>query len=660
MNIDFIPSAKSSPNVAASNSDAELVSTDEATEESGEGFFAKLSALFKGEAKSEVKSEGDSLDVDNSDEINADVDVKKVASELDVAEGQAVDELAELEGEAAQLDDVEESDDTAAADTKKANRENTEELKSDAKAASLDTEKVMESGDKILDKLKQANSVLSQSNQTKQDPSLSDDGKALPDQTQLLDEPKLNKAEALAAMSETQTDSIEEAKDSDVDDILLKADLAAVENQAEVKQALVDNEAVAKSENTEEDLQQMAMAAATFFETKQETLNAESVDDGAVESKEPELIDLERINSGLAAKPDEAVDESSQNIAKQTEVTLAASKDVSATRTVNNVQVATPGMVSAEQSNQSQTGKPVLESATMNSDVEEISLQGKSVVVEAEGSAKEAKLVRQPQVIQSNLSAAVQERMAPQVGVNSSAPVSSEVALNATTAANAMPSAAAALGGMSVLAGTDTKAKWSAEHIEQNGLQALESTRTETGKESSLAQQLSSVSGLSGQMSSPLNKMEAMPAQVPVMVNKEVAADQLSERVQMMLSKNLKNIDIRLDPPELGRMQIRMNMNGDSATVHFTVANQHARDALEGAMPRLRDMLAQQGVQLGETGVQQQNAQQQQGYASGERGQSQSDSNHGNEQMAGDESFPTDVKLDVNLGAKPDGISYYA
>ncbi len=99
-----------------------------------------------------------------------------------------------------------------------------------------------------------------------------------------------------------------------------------------------------------------------------------------------------------------------------------------------------------------------------------------------------------------------------------------------------------------------------------------------------------------------LHRAESQAVQAnatPLHLNKEMAADQLAERVQVMMSKNLKNIDIRLDPPEMGRMHIRMNMQGDGATVHFTVANQHARDALEQTMPRLREMLAQQGVQLG-------------------------------------------------------------
>ncbi|MGL4830492.1 MAG: flagellar hook-length control protein FliK, partial [Vibrio sp.] len=141
-------------------------------------------------------------------------------------------------------------------------------------------------------------------------------------------------------------------------------------------------------------------------------------------------------------------------------------------------------------------------------------------------------------------------------------------------------------------------------------------------------------------------------------LNKEMAADQLAERVQMMLSKNLKNIDIRLDPPEMGRMHIRMNMQGDSATVHFTVANQHARDALEQTMPRLREMLAQQGVQLGDTFVQQQSAGQQQRYSGQEQsgfGQSARNGKHNSE-----ENLDTDVKLDLNVATKRDGISYYA
>ncbi|WMN54758.1 flagellar hook-length control protein FliK [Vibrio fluvialis] len=113
-----------------------------------------------------------------------------------------------------------------------------------------------------------------------------------------------------------------------------------------------------------------------------------------------------------------------------------------------------------------------------------------------------------------------------------------------------------------------------------------------------------------------------------------------------------------MDPPELGRLHIRMNMHGDGASVQFTVSNQQARDALEHSMPRLREMLAQQGVQLADTSVQQQNSGQQQRYAAG--GGGQSGQTAGNEHFGGEENLDTDVKLDLNVASKRDGISYYA
>jgi flagellar hook-length control protein FliK len=148
-------------------------------------------------------------------------------------------------------------------------------------------------------------------------------------------------------------------------------------------------------------------------------------------------------------------------------------------------------------------------------------------------------------------------------------------------------------------------------------------------------------------------------AQAPLQLNRELAGEQVAERVQMMMSKNLKNIDIRLDPPELGRMQIRMHMNGDAATVHFTVANQQARDVIEQSMPRLREMLAQQGVQLGDSSVQQQaSGQQQRRYA--DNGQGNNGQGNSNQGFSGEENLEPDINLDLNVAAKRDGISYYA
>lgn len=179
-------------------------------------------------------------------------------------------------------------------------------------------------------------------------------------------------------------------------------------------------------------------------------------------------------------------------------------------------------------------------------------------------------------------------------------------------------------------------------------------------KEGTLAQQLSSALGQHG-LNATQSRADNLQAaqQPPLLLNREMASEQMAERLQMMMSKNLKHVDIRLDPPELGRLQIRMNMNGDHTTVHFTVANHQARDVIEQSMPRLREMLAQQGVQLGETSVQQQSAGQQQARYTAD-GDAQSGQLARNGSYSDEENLDTDVKLDLNVASKRDGISYYA
>ncbi|MBH0010592.1 flagellar hook-length control protein FliK [Pseudoalteromonas sp. NZS100_1] len=84
---------------------------------------------------------------------------------------------------------------------------------------------------------------------------------------------------------------------------------------------------------------------------------------------------------------------------------------------------------------------------------------------------------------------------------------------------------------------------------------------------------------------------------------KSDAAKLLQERVSSMLSINNKEAEIRLDPPEMGSMQIRIRSDAEQAHINFVVQNQQAKEALEQSMPRLREMLAQQGLELGESTI---------------------------------------------------------
>jgi|ETNmetMinimDraft_8_1059916.scaffolds.fasta_scaffold00963_7 flagellar hook-length control protein FliK len=83
-------------------------------------------------------------------------------------------------------------------------------------------------------------------------------------------------------------------------------------------------------------------------------------------------------------------------------------------------------------------------------------------------------------------------------------------------------------------------------------------------------------------------------------------ADAVKDKVMLMISQKLQQFDIKLDPPELGNMQVRVNLQSEQAAVNFIVQNQQAKEALEQNMHKLRDMLAQQGVDVGDANVEQQ------------------------------------------------------
>ncbi|MDV5171118.1 flagellar hook-length control protein FliK [Photobacterium rosenbergii] len=157
-------------------------------------------------------------------------------------------------------------------------------------------------------------------------------------------------------------------------------------------------------------------------------------------------------------------------------------------------------------------------------------------------------------------------------------------------------------------------------------------------------------------------------AQPPLLLAKEQAGDQLADRVQMMMSKNLKHVDIRLDPPELGKLQIKLSMNNDQASVQITVANQQSRDLVEQAMPRLRELLHQQGLQLAQSSVQQDSSRQ---FAGGSQqqmnGQAGSQSQHG--EPGSGQGTPHELangtaaqshSADLWMTAPKDGVDYYA
>ncbi|WP_256830237.1 flagellar hook-length control protein FliK [Pseudomonas sp. Pse1] len=89
----------------------------------------------------------------------------------------------------------------------------------------------------------------------------------------------------------------------------------------------------------------------------------------------------------------------------------------------------------------------------------------------------------------------------------------------------------------------------------------------------------------------------ALPVNQPLAMHQSGWSEELVNRVMYLSSANLKAADIQLQPAELGRLDIRVNMIPDQQTqVTFMSAHVGVREALDGQMHRLREMFVQQGM----------------------------------------------------------------
>ena len=92
-------------------------------------------------------------------------------------------------------------------------------------------------------------------------------------------------------------------------------------------------------------------------------------------------------------------------------------------------------------------------------------------------------------------------------------------------------------------------------------------------------------------------KPPMVPGQ-PVQMQQSGWSEAVVDRVMWLSSQNLKSAEIQLDPAELGRMEVRIDMTKDQTQVTFLSPHAGVRDALEGQMQRLRDMFTQQGMTM--------------------------------------------------------------
>lgn len=90
---------------------------------------------------------------------------------------------------------------------------------------------------------------------------------------------------------------------------------------------------------------------------------------------------------------------------------------------------------------------------------------------------------------------------------------------------------------------------------------------------------------------------------IDVPVLDESWGNALQDRVMWMTTRNIHNAEIRLNPAELGPIRVQVSVQDDAAQLTFTAQHALTREAIEVAMPRLREMLGENGLSLGEATV---------------------------------------------------------
>lgn len=128
------------------------------------------------------------------------------------------------------------------------------------------------------------------------------------------------------------------------------------------------------------------------------------------------------------------------------------------------------------------------------------------------------------------------------------------------------------------------------------------------------------VPGLQQAMS--LNQQAAVSGQAVERLTPPVGSqgwDQaVGQKVVWMAAGGIQSASLTLNPPDLGPLQVVLHVNNDQADATFVTAQPEVKQALEAAMPKLREMMDAAGIQLGQATVntgmpnQQQGANQQQ------------------------------------------------
>jgi len=156
------------------------------------------------------------------------------------------------------------------------------------------------------------------------------------------------------------------------------------------------------------------------------------------------------------------------------------------------------------------------------------------------------------------------------------------------------------------------------------GLELVDAARSGTLANNSSLQTAvgaSPLANLAAQAGTPPTTPPSLP--INITPGRPDWGEAVGQRVLWMVSNKAQEAELRLNPSELGRVDVKVRVDEDGLRLTFAAGNSAVREALEAAAPRLREMFQAEGLRLENMDIGQQQA------GAGERSDASADAEAG-------------------------------
>ncbi len=93
------------------------------------------------------------------------------------------------------------------------------------------------------------------------------------------------------------------------------------------------------------------------------------------------------------------------------------------------------------------------------------------------------------------------------------------------------------------------------------------------------------------------------PAAISAPLNSPAWAGEFSQKISWLSNQQSQVAELHLNPPDLGPMHVVISVTDNQATAQFSSPHSEVRHAIENALPKLRESLADNGIMLGNATV---------------------------------------------------------